>query len=56
MPSLLPNTFLENTTHLYLPKVQVKTGGIMGLFWVLLWHFLVPLFGLLLMFRFLHQE
>jgi len=31
MPSLLPDTFLENTTHLYLPKVLVKTRRIYGL-------------------------
>ena len=31
MPSLLPATFLENSTHLYLPKVQVKILRIYGL-------------------------
>ncbi len=28
MPSLLPDTFLENTTHLYLPSVRTKTRRI----------------------------
>ena len=31
MPSLLPDTFLENTTHLYLPEVRVRARVLYGL-------------------------
>ena len=31
MPQILPDTFLENTTHLYLPQVQARSKVLYGL-------------------------